>query len=110
MILIETGYAENFFRIDTIEMLNGMTDSHFLDIFKELKKGYRFEFIIPPSIESNMDKTTYKVGFLYYYLKRLYPEKKHDFIYKMINNEYQVFLENRQILRHIKKFDEKYLK
>lgn len=68
-------------------------------------------FIVPKEITDNTQKIIYKIGFLKKFYLLSNPKMTNIEIYKIINNEWQVFVGHRQMERHwknyIKLFDKK---
>lgn len=105
---IPKGYIqiEKHYRFEKLKHIFAMSVDTIVSLQEELERDHKFQFLFPTEINTNKKKTIYKVGFLFYYLKQVYPLKSNESIYKIINRDHQVFLESRQMSRHIKKFFE----
>jgi len=77
----------------------------------KMDKAKELSFSVPDRFVSDSDKTTYKVGFLVSFFEILYPEKTIGSFYKRINEEYQVFIGDRQMRRRCLMYqkDDKFL-
>lgn len=69
------------------------------------EKQSRFDFWMRNDLEDNQEKTIYKVGYLYKFLKSLYPGKKQSEIYEIMDERYHIFLGPRQIKRNVKAYE-----
>lgn len=95
------------FSIKTCNEILSFNEQDFNRI-KKLEKDKELRFYIPDEFQNNnLDKTTYKVGFLFLFLKNIYLNEKISFYYNKINEDYEVFLSERQMQRHFKRFKEK---
>jgi hypothetical protein len=72
----------------------------------KMEMSSKLSIVIPESLETNKDKMTYKVGYLFEFLRRLYPETTYDKTIEILNDRYHVFLGRRQIERHVKSYEE----
>lgn len=57
----------------------------------------------------NTQKRIYKSGFLHSFYKILYPNRKSRDLYEMINDKYDLFINQRQFQRDVKAYNEKKL-
>lgn len=77
-----------------------------IDYIKGLERWNQIHFQVPESITEIDKMTTYKVGFLLEFLKVIYPNKKIYELQSIIRHKYQVFLSDRQLSRHYKRYTE----
>lgn len=81
--------------------LNGISSDYLFYIPTEIIVGDK-----KVEIKSDHLKVIYKVGFLRKFYKLLFPDISYSKIYKIINNEWQVFKSERQMERLSKKYTE----
>lgn len=89
--------------ISQTSMLN-LFDKQTIENIKEKELEKKLVFYIPLKYSENKEKTVYKVGFLVDFLKFIYPEKSLKEIYEIININYQVFINRRQMERNYKEY------
>lgn len=99
-------YSENTnIRLDRLIYFDHLNE-HQADRLRQDDREERLLFRVPEKFTKNQEKTIYKVGFLFEFLKRLYPEKTNGEICEILNNRYQIFLSRRQIDRNVKTFND----
>lgn len=85
--------------------------SHIASSFKLEGIAIDWVFHVPVQIKDDHLKVIYKVGFLRKFYKCIFPDVPYSKIYKIINDEWQIFKSERQMERLCKKyielFDEK---
>lgn len=92
-------------RIDHLVYFGSLADHQLSELRKD-EQNSGIIFMIPDHIRTNREKLTYRVGFLFEFLKKLYPDKKRIDICDILNERYGVFIDQRQIYRHAKRFKE----
>ena len=92
-------------RIDHLVYFGSLSQKQ-LEKLREDEQHSGVSFRLPEHIRTNREKLTYKVGFLFEFLKKLYPEKKRVDLCDILNKRYEVFIEQRQIYRYVKNFKE----
>jgi hypothetical protein len=63
------------------------------------------KFSVPTRFVDNTEKTTYKVGYLFQFIKLLIPSATHKDVYDILNTTFQVFLGERQLIRYIRRYE-----
>lgn len=76
------------------------------NIYHSLKNfdSSEWNFKIPEDITNDKEKIIYKIGFLRIFYKLLFPDYSISKIYKIINNEWEVFIGVRQMERNWNKY------
>lgn len=95
-----TGYI--FLKPEEVSVL----PTHVASSFKLKGMNKDYMFFIPNKIKEDHSKDIYKVGFLRKFYKLIFPNVSYSEIYKIINNEWQVFKSERQMERLCKKYSE----
>lgn len=80
--------------------------SHVVESLRESLNKREFRFFIHSEITDNNKKVIYKVGFLRYLYKILYPDMPYSEIYTIINTNWEVFKSDRQMERYASKYIE----
>jgi hypothetical protein len=101
MITAEHGILE----FSDPESVNALPEFQFAKVRYEEKLG-NLKFWMRDDLDDNQEKTIYKVGFLYKFLRALYPDKVQREIYEIMDERYHIFLGPRQIKRNVKAFEE----
>lgn len=79
--------------------------SHMTESFKKLEGiSEDYIFFVPAIIIDDHSKAIYKVGFLRKFYRALFKDVPYSKVYKIINDEWQVFKSERQMERLCKKY------
>jgi len=81
-----------------------------LEDLQKAESSSKLSFFVPEKFKTNTEKAVYKTGFLSEFLRKVYPQKKPEDIYKIMNNRYHLFSARRTMERKIKAYleNEKY--
>lgn len=91
-------------RIDTLEQIEDKLNEDQLNLIRKADQKSALNVNIPKKYESNKEKAIYKIGFLYKFLKYLYPDATYREIVQIMNDRYQIFIGQRQVERNVKEY------